>query len=199
MVTKPEDWGTWRGVWARSRLGPPWPWRAGQGQPGLFLPLGVSPEVLRLPHHSLERLPFLPAGVTLGRGLCCTSTFGAHGEVGCPGGSSGKEPTCHCRRPKNLGLSPWVGKIPRRRAWQPSPVFLPGGSQGQRSLEGYSPRGRKESDTTEATQRARGRVDRWMDGRSGGGKLRPQRCQLVWRLPRPRCDRRGQGVGQLGE
>ena len=149
MVTKPEDWGTWRGVWARSRLGPPWPWRAGQGQPGLFLPLGVSPEVLRLPHHSLERLPFLPAGVTLGRGLCCTSTFGAHGEVGCPGGSSGKEPTCHCRRPKNLGLSPWVGKIPRRRAWQPTPVSLPGGCQGQRSLEGCSPRGRKESDTTE--------------------------------------------------
>ena len=36
-----------------------------------------------------------------------------------------------------------------RRKWQPTPVFLPGGSHGQRSLVGYSPWGRKESDTTE--------------------------------------------------
>ena len=41
------------------------------------------------------------------------------------------------------------GKIPWRRKWQPTPVFLPGQSHGQRSLAGYSPRGRKESDTTE--------------------------------------------------
>ena len=39
--------------------------------------------------------------------------------------------------------------IPWRRAWQPTPVFLPGESHGQRSLAGYSPWGRKESDTTE--------------------------------------------------
>ena len=38
---------------------------------------------------------------------------------------------------------PWVGKIPWRRAWQPTPVFLPGESHGQRSLVGYSPRGQK--------------------------------------------------------
>ena len=37
----------------------------------------------------------------------------------------------------------------RRRKWQPTPVFLPGESYGQGSLVGYSPRGRKESDTTE--------------------------------------------------
>ena len=43
----------------------------------------------------------------------------------------------------------WVGKIPWRRAWQPTPIFLPGESYGQRSLEGYSPWGCKESDTTE--------------------------------------------------
>ena len=43
----------------------------------------------------------------------------------------------------------WVGKIPWRRAWQPTPVFLPRESHGQRSLVGYSPRGRKESDTTD--------------------------------------------------
>ena len=43
-----------------------------------------------------------------------------------------------CRRP---GFDPWVGKIPWRRAWQPTPVFLPGESRGQRSLGGYGPWG----------------------------------------------------------
>ena len=43
----------------------------------------------------------------------------------------------------------WVGKIPWRRAWQPTPVFLPGEPLGQRSLAGYSPRGLKESDMIE--------------------------------------------------
>ena len=51
-----------------------------------------------------------------------------------------------CRRPR---FNPWVGKIPWRRKWQPTPVFLPGNSHGQRSLAGYSPRGCKESHTTE--------------------------------------------------
>ena len=46
-------------------------------------------------------------------------------------------------------FNPWVGKIPWRRKWQPTPVFLPGESHGQRSLVGFSPRGHKESDTTE--------------------------------------------------
>ena len=49
------------------------------------------------------------------------------------------------------GFDLWVGKIPWRRAWQPSPVFLPGESNGHRSLVGYSPWGHKELDTTEAT------------------------------------------------
>ena len=43
----------------------------------------------------------------------------------------------------------WVGKIPWRRAWQPTPVFLLGESHGQRSLVGYSPWGCKESDSIE--------------------------------------------------
>ena len=43
----------------------------------------------------------------------------------------------------------WLGKIPWRRKWQPTPVFSPGKSHGQRSLAGCSPRGHKESDTTE--------------------------------------------------
>ena len=56
------------------------------------------------------------------------------------GGASSKEPACQCRRRcKRCGFDPWVGKIPWRRAWQPTPVFLPGESYGQRSLGGYSP------------------------------------------------------------
>ena len=43
----------------------------------------------------------------------------------------------------------WVGKIPWRRKWQPTPALLPGESHGGRSLVGYSPWSRKESDTTE--------------------------------------------------
>ena len=56
------------------------------------------------------------------------------------GGTSGKELTCQCRRHKRLRFDPWVGKIPWRRKWQPTPIFLPGESQGRlRSLAGYSP------------------------------------------------------------
>ena len=46
-------------------------------------------------------------------------------------------------------IDPWVGKIPWRRKWQPTLVFLPGESHGWRNLVGYSPQGRKELDTTE--------------------------------------------------
>ena len=55
------------------------------------------------------------------------------------GGASGKELTCQCRRCKRRGFDPWVRKIPWRRAWQPTPILLPGESHGQRSLAGYSP------------------------------------------------------------
>ena len=50
-----------------------------------------------------------------------------HSE-GFQGGSSGTESTYQCRR---QGFDPWVGKIPWRRAWQPTPVFWPGNPQGQ--------------------------------------------------------------------
>ena len=56
-----------------------------------------------------------------------------------PGGASGKEPACQCRRCKRHGFSPWVREIPWRRAWPPTPIFLPGKSHGQRRLAGYSP------------------------------------------------------------
>ena len=63
-----------------------------------------------------------------------------------PDGASGKEPGCQCRRGKRRDQ-----EDPLEEAQQPTPGFLPGESHGHRSLEGYSPCGRKEWDTTEVT------------------------------------------------
>ena len=71
----------------------------------------------------------------------------ARNNLGFPGGSDGKELASQCGRP---GFIPWVGKIPWRRDWLPTPVFLPRELHGQRSLTGYSPWGRKELDMTES-------------------------------------------------
>ena len=65
-------------------------------------------------------------------------------EMSFPGGARGKEPACQCRRHKRCRFDPWVGNISwRRRAWQPTLVFLLGESSGQRSLVGYGPWGCK--------------------------------------------------------
>ena len=77
-------------------------------------------------HFSLPNLPSLPA------------LFPS-----CPGGTSGKETPCQCRRQKRLRFDSWVGKILWRRAQQATPLFLPGESYGQRNLAGYSPWGCK--------------------------------------------------------
>ena len=117
---------------------------------------------LCLLHWQAGSLPLVPlrirSHVTL---LSCIITMSniSHGPVtqqvpcsslsallGLPRWLSGKESTSQCRR---CGFSPWVGKIPWRRKWQPTPVFLAGKSHGQRSLEGYSTWGCKESDRTE--------------------------------------------------
>ena len=71
---------------------------------------------------------------------------------------SGKESTGQCRRLRRLGFNPWVRNIPWRRKWQPAPVFLPGKLQGQRSLAGYSPWDRRESDVAELTHTHRGLI-----------------------------------------
>ena len=62
------------------------------------------------------------------------------GLAGLPRWLSGKESTCQCRRGR---FDPWVGKIHVIMKWQPTQIFLPGKSHGQRSLVGYSPRGHK--------------------------------------------------------
>ena len=56
-----------------------------------------------------------------------------------PGGSVVKNPPSNVNRCRRHGFDPWVRKIPWRRKWQLTPVFLPGKSHGQRSLAGYSP------------------------------------------------------------
>ena len=56
--------------------------------------------------------------------------------MGLPRWLSGKEFTFQCRRGKKCGFDPWVGKITWRRQWQPTPVFLPGESHGQRKPNG---------------------------------------------------------------
>ena len=66
--------------------------------------------------------------------------------LGLPRWFCGKESTCKFRRHR---FSPWVRKIPWRRKWQPTPVFLPGKSHGQKRLAGYSPWSHKVLDTTE--------------------------------------------------
>ena len=66
-------------------------------------------------------------------------------RLGFPGGSVAKV----CLKCRRTVFESWLGKIPWRRKWQPTPVFLPGEFHGQRSLVGYSAWGHKELDMTE--------------------------------------------------
>ena len=62
-----------------------------------------------------------------------------------------KNPTAKAGDLGDMSSIPGLGRSPGGRAWQPTPVFLPGESHGQRSLMAYSPWGHRESDTTEVT------------------------------------------------
>ena len=68
---------------------------------------------------------------------------------GLPRWFSGKRICLQYRRHQRRGFDLWIGKIPWRREWQPTPVFLPGKSHRQRNPAGYSPWGCKELDMTE--------------------------------------------------
>ena len=91
----------------------------------------------------------------------CEKTDGGDGQGGRSGwlGSKGwwspalvvKKPACRCRKHRRPRFDPWGRKIPWRRAWQPTLIFLPGESDGQRSPAGYCQYGHEESDTTEVT------------------------------------------------
>ena len=85
--------------------------------------------------------------------ILCTEMRAAQGF---PRRLSGKQPAYQCRRHWRRRFYPWVVKIPgEANGNRFTPVFLPGESHGQRILVGCSPRGHRESDTTEHT-RARG-------------------------------------------
>ena len=79
-----------------------------------------------------------------------------------PASSNGKESACNAG---DLGLIPGVRKIPWRKTWQPTPVFLPGKSHGQRSLAGYSPWSGKELDTTMTNTHAQNELPYLSHGR----------------------------------
>ena len=76
-------------------------------------------------------------------------------QLGFLRGSVGKESTCNAGDASRHRFDPQVRKISWRRKWQPTPIFLPGESHGQRILVDYGLLGHKESDMTEATKHAR--------------------------------------------
>ena len=109
---------------------------------GIFLTQGLNPNLLCLLHWQAGSLPLAPRGKTPSSTLYFYSRnfhILRYGEVvlGFPRWLSGKESTYQCRRHKRSGFDSWVRKIPWRRAWQPTPVFLPGKFHGLRSLMGY--------------------------------------------------------------
>ena len=76
---------------------------------------------------------------------CLKSISSKTSLQGIPRNQSGKESSWQGRRCRRHRFSPQVGKICQRRRWRPTPVFLSGGSRGQRSLMGYGPGGHEES------------------------------------------------------
>ena len=66
-----------------------------------------------------------------------------------------KNPSASSEDIKRRRFDPWVGKIPWRRAWKPTPVFSPGEPHEWSSLVGCSPQGHKKSNASEATEHAR--------------------------------------------
>ena len=82
-------------------------------------PLASNPPSSQSPYTTFPTSPVnLSCRFSLSFGIICFMS-------GFPGGTSGKESTCQCRRYKRRGFDPWVGKIPWRRVWQRTPVFLP--------------------------------------------------------------------------
>ena len=103
---------------------------------------------LENPHGHRSLVGYRVSGLTKSQTLLSKYTQHTQGRVwGFIGGSvvkkKKKKNTCQCRRYKRWWFNPWVGKIPWKKAWQPTPVFLPGESHEQRKLMGYCPLGCK--------------------------------------------------------
>ena len=83
--------------------------------------------------------------------------------MGFPGGSVGKESTCNEEMQADVGSIPGSGRSPGGGHGKPSPGFLPEESHGQRSLMAFTLSGCKDSDATEATKYAQGKVGKKPD------------------------------------
>ena len=103
--------------------------------------------------------------------------FMPRNSKGFPGGACAKEPGCQCRRYKRCSFNPWVKKFPWRKAWQPTPTFLPKESNGKKSLAGHGLQGYKELDMTEVTQHA-SRACRLKEWVTSGQTTNRERVQL---------------------
>ena len=141
-----------RRIWAEA-LANNWSWFIyweHQGHPAeIFIWQGAGGEGEGLRHIQLPALPKSPLTeyVSLGKYRCYFVYMYLFYWLS--RWLSGKESACQCRRRRRLRLDAWVWKIPQRRKWQPTPVFLPGESHRQRSLAGYKSMSCKESNTTE--------------------------------------------------
>ena len=112
-----------------------------EGNGSIFGASLVAQLVKNLPAMQETPVRFLGREVPLEKGQATHSSV-----LGLPWWLRWQRICLQCGRP---GLDPWVGKIPLRRAWQPTPVFRPGESHGQKNLVGYSLWGCRELGTTE--------------------------------------------------
>ena len=140
-----------------------WVSEGGEEHSWCLYPLWVDPDVCQHPFRSQPEGPWPalqphvpPSAYLLQR--CCGPT-GLQGpreiqlllswaSFGFLDGNMVKNLPSDAGDARECRFHPWVGKIPWRRKWQPTPVFLPGKFHGRRSLVGYSPQGHKESDMT---------------------------------------------------
>ena len=113
----------------------------------------LPPSELRILCEACHSLASIPQIWELVEILCCSLLLCVLAEsffffliLGLPSWLRWLRICLQCRRPE---FDSWVGKIPLRREWQPTPVFLPGEFNGQKSLEGYSWWGCKELGMTE--------------------------------------------------
>ena len=100
------------------------------------------------------------------------------------GGARGKEPACQCRRQRRHRFNPWLWKIPWKRVWQPTPVFMPGKVHGQRSRAGqgrggYSPWGHKSRTQLSRHWLAGWRKPRFLARNKPGGPFPPELLRIV--------------------
>ena len=128
-------------------------------------PWRLSPPLDYKPHEATDlSASFILACLTwwLAQNKCSVSN-----QLGFPNGSVFKNLPA-MQEPQETQVQSLGQEDPWRRAWQSTPVFLPGESHGQRSLVGYSPWGHKEPDTTEVTHACTSNhlLDEWTDGKS---------------------------------